>query len=139
MIKWIEVYKGKIPKGDYGVRLINGEDGLTIELIGQDVKVIIDFGGLVSAVRMLEEGIIIQGAYSYTGMEKLKEEQFKNVIYKAENEDFRNEVIHFAEGFSEIYNFNHYILVTMNYSIDVVTESELSISIIDQKFDAKNS
>lgn len=122
MSKWKEVFKNVIPFDDYEVKLINGEEnGLIVELKSINRKVILDFG-IARAVRILDEGIIFEGAYSDKEVEKFKKSNFKNIIYQAENEEFGNEIKYICGDFLKAFSFRHYIVITINYSIDIITE-----------------
>ena len=84
MEKWQEVFSGKIPKAVYQIQLINGEqNGLTIELLSNQARVMINFG-IVQAVRMLDEGIVQSNLYSGNEAKKYKSNSFQNVIYEVQ-------------------------------------------------------
>ena len=58
---WEKVFEGKIPKEKYEMLLQNGEqDGLIITLSSVRHNVFINFGA-VSIIRMLDEGIVLNG------------------------------------------------------------------------------
>ena len=109
MEKWKEVFVGIIPKAVYQVQLINGEkQGLTIKLSSSQTCVMINFG-MVQAVRMLDEGIVQSNLYS-------------------ENE-FSEQINQISDGYGEALNLKHYVVITQNYNIDIVTEWEPTIEI----------
>jgi hypothetical protein len=59
MEKWEKVFEGEIPHEKYEMLLQNGEEkGLVINLLSEKYNVIIKFG-VVSAIRILDEGILI--------------------------------------------------------------------------------
>ena len=110
MEKWKEVFVGIIPKAVYQVQLINGEkQGLTIKLSSSQTCVMINFG-MVQAVRMLDEGIVQSNLYSENEIRKYKENQI-------------------SDGYGEALNLKHYVVITQNYNIDIVTEWEPTIEI----------
>lgn len=128
MEKWYEFKKGSIPKDIYTVLLQNGEEGLTIKLTGYDNVVEILFG-CVRAIRMLDEGIVIDGFYSQDAVEEYKENKFDNVIYLVNNGNFKKEVLASSGGFYSESDLKHYIVVNQNFCIDVITEWEPIISL----------
>lgn len=123
MEKWKEIFKGTIPKDYYQTQLINGEEnGLIVELNGKDNKVKINFG-LVRAVRMLDEGIVQIGVYSDDEIARFKEEDFENVIYEISNGEFEQQIKNCADGYLEVLDVKHYVIITENYNIDIVSEN----------------
>lgn len=130
MEKWQEVFVGKIPKADYQVQMINGEkQGLVIELSNSHVCVRIKFG-IVHAVRMLDEGIVQSKLYSDNEVEKYRNNNFQNVIYEVQGGEFGKQISEMSDGYAEFLNLKHYIVITLNYNIDIVTECEPMIEIL---------
>ena len=73
---WKEVYKGMIPKDTYKTWITNSEErGLDIELWGSAYHVTIKFGN-VSAIRILDEGIVQEGVYPDEEISKYKKNNF---------------------------------------------------------------
>ena len=129
MEKWTEIFEGAIPTDNYQIQLINGEEnGLTIELSGQKQKVVIKFG-VVKAVRMLDEGIVQNNLYSQNEIERLGATGFKNVIYEITDGEFGKQIENISEGMWDTFVARHYIVITQNYNIDVITEWEPEILI----------
>lgn len=129
MEKWQKVYEGIIPAGNYSVNLQNGEtDGLIITLSSMSHDVKIDFG-VVSAIRMLDEGLVQCELYDDTQIQEQRKENFNNTIYRIEGGEFgdfaRKIGGELYEGFG--YKHLHYIIITMNYVIEVITEWEPNI------------
>lgn len=126
---WKEVFKGIIPQSNYQVCLINGEeDGLTIKLYDANNVVLINFGN-VRAVRMLDEGIVQTQIYSMNELEKYKQGNFKNIIYEIQNGEFENYIHEIADAYWDIIQSRHYVIVTMNYDIDIIAENEPTIEV----------
>lgn len=124
MEKWKEVFKGTIPQSNYQIRLINGEEnGLIIKLYDVNNLVIIKFGN-VRAVRMLDEGIVQTQIYAINELEKYKKNNFKNIIYEIQNGEFENYIHKIADSYWDIIQPRHYVIVTMNYNIDIIAENE---------------
>ena len=129
MEKWQEVFIGKIPKGIYQTQLINGEkQGLTIELSNDHTCVVIKFG-IVQAVRMLDEGIVQSNIYCDSEIKKYKDDNFRNVIYEVQEGEFGKQINQISEGYGEYLNLRHYVVITLNYNIDIITEWEPTIEI----------
>lgn len=130
MEKWQEVFIGKIPKAVYQIQLLNGEkQGLIIELSGNQIRVMIKFG-MVQAVRMLDEGIVQSNLYSDNEIKKYKDNNFQNVIYEVQEGQFGKQVNEISNGYGEVLNLKHYVVINQNYNIDIVTEWEPTIEIL---------
>lgn len=129
MEKWKEVFVGTIPKTVYQMQLINGEkQGLTIELSSSQTCVMINFG-MVQAVRMLDEGIVQSNLYSDKEIQKYKDNDFQNIIYEVQDGEFAEQINQIADGYGKVLNLKHYVVITQNYNIDIVTEWEPTIEI----------
>ena len=114
----------------YGqVQLINGEkQGLTIKLSSSQTCVMINFG-MVQAVRMLDEGIVQSNLYSENEIRKYKDNDFQNIIYEVQDGEFSEQINQISDGYGEALNLKHYVVITQNYNIDIVTEWEPTIEI----------
>lgn len=130
MERWEEVFIGKIPKAVYQMKMVNGEEqGLIIELTSTNVCVMIKFG-MVQAVRMLDEGIVQGDLYSDTEIKRYKDDNFSNVIYEIQQGEFAKQINKISGGYGEILNLKHYVLITQNYNVDIVTEWEPTIEVL---------
>lgn len=129
MEKWKEVFVGTIPKEVYQVQLINGEkQGLTIKLSSSQTCVMLNFG-MAQAVRMLDEGIVQSNLYSENEIQKYKNNDFQNIIYEVQDGEFSEQINQISDGYGEVLNLKHYVVITQNYNIDIVTEWEPIIEI----------
>lgn len=129
MERWKEVFADTIPKAVYQIQLINGEkQGLTIELSSSHTCVMINFG-MVQAVRMLDEGIVQSNLYSGNEIQKYKDNDFQNIIYEVQDGEFAEQINQISDGYGEALNLKHYIVITRNYNIDIVTEWEPTIEV----------
>ncbi len=127
---WKEILKGKIPYDKYIVLLENGEEkGLSVKLLSDNHEVHILFGS-VEAVRMLDEGILLGELFSDTAIIEYKKQNFSNVIYQIEEGQFGELIKQSAGTLSGILDFKHYIIVTLNYVIEVVTEWQPEIVVV---------
>jgi hypothetical protein len=130
MENWKEVFVGIIPQGNYQTQITNGEDkGLILELKSNNNHAILNFG-VVQAVRILDEGIVQKELYSDNEVEKYKKDGFRNVIYEVTDGEFAEQIQNIADGYWETLNAKHYIVITQNYNIDIITEWEPEINIL---------
>ena len=129
MEEWKEVFKGIIPTGDYQTQIINGEDkGLVIKLISSNNHIVLKFG-MICAMRVLDEGIVQKEIYPEHIIKMLKKDDFKNVIYEVYDGGFLIEIKNMSDGYLEILNVKHYVIITQNYNIDIITEWEPEIRV----------
>ena len=85
---------------------------------------------MVQAVRMLDEGIVQNGLYSDTEIKRYKGDNFSNVIYKVQHGEFSKQINQISDGYGEILDLKHYVVITQNYNVDIVTEWEPTIEIL---------
>lgn len=132
MEHWLEIYKNEIPMGNYQSLVQNGEGlGFQIKLESNDNIVNISFG-IVSAFRMLDEGVVLSGVFSKTEIDKYKKDNFSNIIYKIENGEFGNFIDNASSGLYNYLNFTHYLIITMNYIIEVISRWEPNIEVMNK-------
>ncbi|BDF34227.1 hypothetical protein CE91St62_22920 [Lachnospiraceae bacterium] len=131
MENWKVINKGYIPKGKYLAELKNGEEeGLIILLESNEYSVKMDFG-LASAVRMFDEGILLQeGIFDEEQIVKYKKDNFSNTIYKIVDGEFGNEVKKISGEMYDVLNLEHYLIITLNYVIEVISQGEPEINVI---------
>ena len=126
---WKEIFKDMIQEDYYEVKLINGEEyGLIIKFQGKYNACSVKFGE-VKAVRMIDEGIVQTDIYSENEVQKYKKEKFKNMIYEVVGGQFKDEIKSIADGYLDVMDVKHYVIVTMNYNIDIISEEEPEIEI----------
>ena len=129
---WKAAFPGMIPKDRYQTQLSNGEEkGLVITLKGEKHCVLLRFG-VVQAVRMLDEGIVQMDLYSGQQFDILKEEGFKDVIYEVVQGEFEKQIRKISAGYVEVLKEKHYVIITQNYNIDIITEWKPEIDIVDK-------
>ena len=130
MEQWKEIFINKIPKGVYQLQMSNGEEqGLTIELSKSNLCVRIKFGA-VQAVRMLDEGIVQCDLYCDAAIKKYKDDAFSNVIYEVQQGEFAKQINQMSGGYGEALCLRHYVVITQNYNIDIITEWEPTIEVL---------
>ncbi len=129
METWKEVFVGSIPQENYQTQITNGEDkGLVLELKSNNSHIVLNFG-MVQAVRMLDEGIVQKELYSDSEVKKFKKDGFKNVIYEVSGGEFTKQIQNIADGYWAVLDAKHYVVITQNYNIDIITEWEPKINI----------
>lgn len=129
MEKWKEVFVGMIPQEKYETAISNSENkGLVIELRSNINKVVLNFGA-VQAIRILDEGIVQKELYSDIQVERFKGEGFKNVIYEVVDGEFSKQIENIADGYWEVLDAKHFIVITQNYNIDIITEWDPEIKV----------
>lgn len=128
MENWKAALSGQIPKGNYTTELLNGEaEGLVLKLRSDQVEIVIHFG-YVRAVRMLDEGLVQGQLYGETELAKFKSEEFPLVIYEISDGEFERRIrIVAGDMWATLVNPKHYIVITQNYNIDIITEGEPSV------------
>lgn len=133
MEKWLPVFDKKIPKGKYETSLTNGErEGLVITLASSKQKVVINFGA-VSAVRMFDEGVVLNDLFNDEQVKVFRNNGFENTIYQIIGGEFDG---FFRKICGELYdclNFKHYIIISLDYIVEVITEWEPNIIIEKNK------
>ena len=84
---WHSPFQGLIPKDDYEMRLIQGEEkGLVIQLSGQHCHVTLDFG-IAQAVNILDEGVQLAPppGVCFQNQQELHRSGFPDTLYHVEN------------------------------------------------------
>ena len=126
---WEKVFEEKIPKENYEMLLQNGEkDGLVITLSSVRHKVRIDFGA-VSAVRMLDEGIVLNDFFDDRQTEEFQKHGFGNTIYQIIDGEFDKFVRKIGGDLYDCLRFKHYMIISLNFIVEVITEWEPDIAI----------
>lgn len=127
---WEEINKGVIPIGKYQTMVKNGEEtGLLIQLESNEFIVNINFG-VVSAFRMLDEGIVMEGLFEENEILKYKKTNFSNAIYKIRGGDFENQIKSISNDLYDTFGLKHYIIITMNYLLEIISEWEPNIKVL---------
>lgn len=127
---WEKVFEGKIPKEKYEMLLQNGEkDGLVITLIGSQHRVLLNFGA-VSAVRMLDEGVALDNLFRDKQIEELRRHDFDNTIYQIWDGEFGGFIQKISGGIYDILGLKHYVIISLNFIVEIITEWEPNIDVI---------
>ena len=127
---WQAVFPDIIPKDNYQTQLSNGRfQGLILELNGRFHCVVLKFG-IVQAIRILDEGIVQNDLYSCSSLSNLKSEGFKDIIYEVIDGEFGKQIQNISCGYYDALEERHYVIITNDYNIDVVTEWQPEITIL---------
>lgn len=130
MEQWEEVNQTIIPFGEYQTKVKNGEkSGLFIQLESKEYIINIKFGA-VTAFRMLDEGIVMEGLFEEKEVLKYRETNFSNTIYKVREGEFGRTIKNVSNGLYDALGLEHYIIITMNYLIEVITKWEPNIEVL---------
>lgn len=136
MESWVEVFAGKIPKDKYELLLQNGErEGLVITLTSPRRQVSIAFGA-VSAVRMLDEGVALDDLFDEDQIAAFRAGGFDNTIYQVVGGEFDRFVKRAAGELYDCLPFKHYVIITLNFIVDVITQWEPDITVSNYAFSA---
>jgi len=131
MERWKEVFNGMIPQDVYQVIAINGEEkGLILKLKSHYHCIILSFG-MIQAIRMLDEGIVQTELYDNEEIARLRKSDFRNVIYEVQGGQFEKEMKKIAGGYWDALEIKHYVVITQNFNIDILTEWEPEIKFED--------
>lgn len=129
--EWIDAYANIIPSEAYTVQLESGEEnGLVICLYGKKHQVRIDFG-ITTAIQMLDEGVELDlpdGFELSDSFLSIRRQGFPSTLYLVQNSIF-GRYIKCIMGM-DLYNwsgYREYHMVTMNYSIYIVSRYEPEI------------
>lgn len=130
MEQWEEIYKSTIPVGKYETLVKNGEEsGLFIKLESIEYVISISFG-VVSAFRVLDEGMVLEGLFDEDEISKYKRNNFSNTIYKIQGGEFSNFIKKTSNELYDYLDLKHYIIITMNYVIEIISKWEPSLEIL---------
>ncbi|MBC1340064.1 hypothetical protein HB802_02065 [Listeria welshimeri] len=133
---WKDTFIKQIPKDEYTINLNNGEEeGLKIVLNGENDchKVLLDFGA-VSSYRLLDEGIVLnENLFNQDEVEKYKKDNFQSTIYRIENGEFSKFINDISNDMFDVYGMKHFIIITLNYVIEVVSSFEPTIKILNKE------
>ena len=132
---WKEVFKNKIPKDQYEVLLESGEKtGLIINLSSKSYKILIDFV-IILGVRVLDEGIILNDSSNFEQVQSLKKHGFDNIIYEIINGEFLRFIKQIGGNLCDYVELKHYIIITINYVIEIVTQWKPDIEVMKLDID----
>ena len=99
---------------------------MVIKLISTRNNVRLNFGA-VSAFRILDEGIALNGLFDDEQINKFRDTGFANVIYQVAEGSFDDFIQQISGGLYEYLNLKHYVIISENYIVEIITEWEPDI------------
>lgn len=132
MESWKEYQKGIIPNDKYLGRVVY-QEGMkpVIELDPLSIKDItsinIEFNQVYS-IRVFEEHSAVWKIFEESL--KFDDNHYENVIYEIENGDYTNDIKNAAGENLYGITIKQYVVFTLNYYFEIVTDSEPTIKII---------
>lgn len=132
MESWKEYQKGIIPNDEYLGRVVY-QEGMkpVIELDPLSIKDItsinIEFNQVYS-IRVFEEHSAVWKIFEESL--KFDDNHYENVIYEIENGDYTNDIKNAAGENLYGITIKQYVVFTLNYYFEIVTDSEPTIKII---------
>lgn len=129
MEKWKKVLPSVYNNLCYKTLLTMGEDeGLRIILNNPQNTINLFFGNIY-ALRFLDEGIVQKKLYDEVYMNDETIKSFDGVLYEIENGEFFNFMNNISFDMATTYNIKHYIIITQNYNIEILTQWKPDIEI----------
>lgn len=92
----------------------------------------LDFGA-ISSYRIVDEGFLLSECEIVIPDEfvkKYKPIQYPSTIYEIENGSYSKFINDISSGLFDIYEMKQYIIITLNYVIDIATRFEPEINIL---------
>lgn len=129
MEKWKDNFNGQIPQDTYTLKINHSEEeGLKIILDGENNQsVSLDFGA-VSSYRVFDEGVLLSDKlFDQNQIELFKKNDFQSVLYEIENGKFSQFINDISNGIFDLYEMKHYLIITLNYVIEIATSFEPTI------------
>lgn len=129
---WNSPFRGLIPKDDYEMRLIQGEEkGLVIHLYGQHHHVTLDFG-IALAVNILDEGVQLAPppGVCFQNQQELHQAGFSDTLYHVENGAYIAYIqACMTRELYEAMKLRQFNLVTLNYVVEIICFGEPTITV----------
>ena len=79
---------------------------------------------------MLDEGIILNDSSNFEQVQSLKKHGFDNIIYEIINGEFLRFIKQIGGNLCDYLELKHYIIITINYVIEIVTQWKPDIEVI---------
>ena len=131
MESWKEYRKGIIPEGKYLGQVVY-QDGIN-PIVVLDPLSIKDISGIsiefnqVYSIRVFEEHSAVWKIFEESL--KFDEDNYANIIYEVENGDYTSDIRKFAGEKLCGITVKQYVVFTLNYYFEIVTDSEPTIKI----------
>ena len=129
MEKWYIVNHGFIPKGRYYTKLEHGESrGLIIYLEDDDYLISLDFGAAI-AFHCIDEGNVFFSPYDKKEDTFYQKRHYEDILYRIENSAYQKFIFQRAQPLYQQEELHHYLIVTLDYFIDVITSGHIDICV----------
>lgn len=129
MEKWKEINQDIIPKGEYITDLRYGEDhGLIVTLVNHQFSITLDFGVVVS-IQSIDEGVMITPPYADEPFSLYWNKHFDTILYQIENSSYHEYIHQITKTLYKKKELRHYLLVTLNYFINIISIWGIDISV----------
>ena len=129
---WHDSFHGQIPKENYEMQLLQGEQhGLMIHLYGPHHSVTLDFG-IVQAINILDEGVQLHDSpgVTFVNQAKIHRAGFPDTLYLVENGAFASYIkACMSTDLYEAMNLRQFNLVTLNYVVEIICAAEPIITV----------
>ncbi len=133
MEKWCVVNHGVIPKAEYYTQLEYGEEkGLLVTLKNDDYLVTLDFGA-VNSIHCFDEGRVSSLPYEKNTRAIYHEKHYEDIIYRIENSAYQNFMLEMTKTLYTREELHHYLVVTLDYFIDVITLWDIDVCVENLK------
>ena len=133
MEKWKEINQDIIPKGEYITDLRYGEDhGLIVTLVNHQFSITLDFGVVVS-IQSIDEGVMITPPYADEPFSLYWNKHFDTILYQIENSSYHEYIHQITKTLYKKKELRHYLLVTLNYFINIISIWGIDIYVEDLK------
>ena len=70
--------------------------------------------------------------YSDKEIEKYKKQDFENVIYELTDGEFEKTIRKISAGIIDLLETKHYVVITRNFNIDIITEWEPELNVYNE-------
>lgn len=74
-------------------------------------------------------GIVLNGLFVDEQIDKFRDTGFANVIYQIIKGDFGGFIQQISGGLYEYFNLKHYVVISENYIVEIITEWEPDIQV----------
>jgi len=135
MEQWSEINKGMIPAGEYLMRLQYGDySNLVVILDNDSFEITLNFRGDIS-FHCVDESKWFLLPYDKEAYDYYWERNFDNIIYRIYNGKYQAFTKKYAGQVFNEEELVHYIIITMNYYLEVITPTPIDVMVKNLKTD----
>ncbi len=129
MEKWIIYKENEFNDEVYDINLnFSEENGLVVVFKSIQKEYNFHFG-FINAFRVLDESVVLKEIYKKESIEMFKKTKYRDIIYQVFDGEFSKEIVEMACGAVEKDRQKHYVIMTENYCIDIVSDWEPDITV----------